>query len=214
MATAWTGCGNGRTVALTWSILPRRLTAMPTTTFSLKRARSYAELARWLGRHTADEQYPGLVVVGTVTPGFASSVLGQFGKDDKAVAPNRLRERNELLPARRAEAAIRALEREAILLEPPSEAELRDTLEKLRLLYERAYGWDTPVPAAAPDGGAAYRNTMRYKVRACINEWDLRRLYPNAEPETEGQEFEHRYEEQPEMEQEDKDDKDDQATPQ
>ena len=35
----------------------------------LQRAKSYAELARWLGR-VEDEKYPGLVVVGTVTADF------------------------------------------------------------------------------------------------------------------------------------------------
>ncbi len=170
----------------------------------LQRARSYAELARWLGK-TADEQYPGLIVVGTVTPGFASSVLGPFGKDDRIRAPNRLRERNDPALAAKAEAAIRALEREPMLLEPPSEAELRDTLGKLRLLYAQAYGWDAPAPAAVLDG-AAYQNTIRYKVRACINEWDLRRLYADSLPETEGQGFESKYEEVPGMEVEVKDD--------
>lgn len=167
----------------------------------LQRARSYAELARWLGKTTADECYPGLIVVGTVTPGFASSVLGTFGKDDRTVAPSRLRERNQPELAARAETVIRALERNPVLLDAPGETELRDTLEKLRLLYQQAYGWDTPAPATVLDG-AAYQNTMRYKVRACINEWDLLRLYPDARPETEGQGFEHRYEELPEMEEE------------
>ena len=69
----------------------------------LQRARSYAELARWLGK-TTDEQYPGLIVVGTVTPGFESQVLGPFGKNDRDVAGNRLRERNEPTQAARAEA--------------------------------------------------------------------------------------------------------------
>lgn len=170
----------------------------------LQRARSYAELARWLGKATG-ENYPGLIVVGTVTPGFASSVLGPFGKDDRAVAPSRLRERNQPALATKAEAAIRALEREPILLQPLDEADLQDTLEKLRLLYEQAYQWATPAPAPGLDG-AAYQNTMRYKIRACINEWDLQRLYPNVQPETEGREFAHRYEEMPEMEQETKDD--------
>ncbi len=169
----------------------------------LQRARSYAELARWLGK-TTDEQYPGLIVVGTVTQGFEAEVLGSFGKNDREVAPNRLRERSDTLLAARADAAIRALESEPIQLPPPSETELSDTLAKLRLLYQQAYGWDAPAPVPE-SGGAAYRNTMRYKVRACINEWDLRRLYPDAQPETEGQEFEHRYEELREMEEEVKD---------
>ncbi len=46
---------------------------------------------------------------------------------------------------------------------------------------------------------------MRYKVRAAINEWDLLRLYPNSRPETEGTEFNSKYEEIPELEQETKD---------
>ncbi len=171
----------------------------------LQRARSYAELGRWLGKTADDAQYPGLIAVGTFTLGFAASVLGPFGKDDKTVAPNRLRERNAMAEADWAEAAINALEGDGILLDPPGEVELQNTLEKLRLLYQQAYGWDTPALTAELDG-AAYQNTMRYKVRACINEWDLRRIYPDAQPETEGREFEHRYQEMPEMEQETKDD--------
>jgi hypothetical protein len=170
----------------------------------LQRARSYAELTRWIGK-TTDEHYPGLVVVGTFTRGFESEVLGSLGKNDREVAANRLRERNEPLLAARADAAIPALEREPIPLQPPDEADLMETLAKLRQLYEQAYGWNTPAPAAVLDG-AAYQNTMRYKIRACINEWDLRRLYPDVQPETEGEEFEYRYEEQPEMEEEVKDD--------
>ena len=170
----------------------------------LQRARSYAELARWMGK-TPDEQYPGLIVVGTVTRGFASEVLGELAKNDRQVAPNRLRERNEFVPAARAEAGIRSLEREPIELPSPTESDLSDTLENLRLLYQLAYGWETPAGTLASDG-ATYQNTMRYKIRSCINEWDLRRLYPNAQPETEGEEFEYRYEEQPEMEEEVKED--------
>ena len=170
----------------------------------LQRARSYAELARWLGE-TTDEQYPGLIVVGTVTRGFEADVLGSLGKNDREVAPNRLRERNDASLATRADAAIRALEREPFLLQSPSAEELQNTLEKLRQLYQQAYGWDTPPPETV-SYDASYRNTMRYKIRACINEWDLLRLYPDSHPETEGQEFEYRFQEQPEMEEEVKDD--------
>ena len=170
----------------------------------LQRARSYAELARWMGK-TTDEQYPGLIVIGTVTRGFATEVLGELARNDRQIAPNRLRERNEFVPAARAESGIRALERETIELSPPTEMDLVGTLENLRLLYQFAYGWDTPAGVLASDG-ATYQNTMRYKIRACINEWDLRRLYPESQPETQGQGFEFRFEEQPEMEEEVKDD--------
>ena len=114
----------------------------------LQRARSYAELARWLGK-TSDEKYPGLIVVGTVTPGFESDVLGPFGKNDREIAGNRLRERSETMQGTRAEAGIRALEREPILLQPPSEEELRKTLGNLRDLYQEAYEWTAPGPGRA-----------------------------------------------------------------
>lgn len=170
----------------------------------LQRARSYAELARWLGK-TTDEQYPGLIVVGTVTPGFTTSVLGPFGKNDHETAANRLRERGDLAMAARADAGIQALENEAELLPPPSEAELKETLDTMRLLYQESYGWEPPLLSPTLDR-AAYRNTMRYQIRACINEWDLLRLYPDAQPETESRQFEHSYEESPDMEKEVKDD--------
>ena len=170
----------------------------------LQRARSYAELARWLGK-VAGEQYPGLVTVGAFTRGFEASVLGDFGKNDRTVAASRLRERGEVSAASRAQAGIRALEGEHIPILPPGAEELRDTLDQLRRLYGQAYQWDAPAPAVAP-AAAAYRNTMRYRIRAAINEWDLRRLYPDAQPETEGREFDYRYDELPDMEKEVKDD--------
>ena len=132
-------------------------------------------------------------------------MLGDFGKNDRTVAASRLRERGEVSTAIRAEAGIRALEGEHIPLRPPGAEELRDTLDQLRRLYGQAYQWDAPAPAVTPDG-AAYRNTMRYRIRAAINEWDLRRLYPDAQPETEGREFDYRYDELPDMEKEVKDD--------
>lgn len=166
----------------------------------LQRARSYAELARWMGK-TVDERYPGLIVVGTVTRGFASEVLGELGKNDRQVAPNRLREKNEPTLAARAETGIRALEREPIELAALTEDDLTGALSNLRLLYQSAYDWDPPAGALAL-GGPAHQNTMRYKIRSCINEWDLLRLYPDVQPETEGEEFTYRYEEQPELEEE------------
>ena len=170
----------------------------------LQRAKSYAELARWLGK-TPDEHYPGLIVVGTVTPSLESNILGQFGKNDRYVAPNRLQERNERDLSARAEAGIRALERETVPLRSLSEEGLKKVIENLRLIHGKAYNWVAPEPTSEL-GGAAYRDTIRYKVRACINEWDLRRLYPDLEPEIEGQGFEHRYEEDPDLEKEVKDD--------
>ena len=60
----------------------------------LQRARSYAELTRWMGQ-APEERYHGLVVVGTVTADFASFVLddkegpGQGGAQAEGQGPGR-----------------------------------------------------------------------------------------------------------------------------
>ena len=74
------------------------------------------------------------------------------------------------------------------LLGEPAESDVRDTLEKLRTVYTSAYRWDAP-PLSSEIGGGSHRNRMRYRVRAAINEWDLRRFYPGATPEIEGEEY-------------------------
>ena len=165
----------------------------------LQRAKSYAELARWLGQ-TDDEQYPGLTSVGAVTRGYEAYVLGPFGRNDRETAANRLRENKLETTAARATAGIQALERDCIPLPAPSEEDLQETMNRLRRTYAKAYQWD--APDLEPDADhAAYRNAIRYRIRSAINEWDLRRIYPAVRPETEIRAFEHSYEEQPDMEQ-------------
>ena len=170
----------------------------------LQRARSYAELAFWLGEVSA-EACPGLIVVGTVTDDFATAIL--TGKRDLDSAGSLLRSRGNTDAADRAEVGMRSLEQETIALEPPTAEDVKVTVEKLREIYSVAYGWEAP-PLKSMAGGAGYRNRMRYKVRASINEWDLLRLYPNSHPETEGTEFRVSYEEVPELEQETEKDED------
>ena len=168
-----------------------------------QRARSYAELARWLGK-VEDEACPGLVVVGTVTSDFAAAVLGDAGKQDRHNAAQWLRSRGEDAVAARAETGMRILERETTSLTSPTDEDVNATVGKLRDIYSVAYDWDAP-PREGKAGGAGFQGRMRYKVRAAVNEWDLLRLYPNSRPETEGTEFSSRYEEVPELEQETKD---------
>ena len=174
----------------------------------LQRARSYAELTRLWGK-IEDEQYPGLIVVGTVTSDFTSAILSdsEHSKKDRRFAAERLRSRGEDVAAARAATGMRTLEREAIQLEPPTDEDVNATVETLRQIHSTAYGWDA-LPLEAKAGGAGYQGRMRYKVRAAINEWDLLRLYPNARPETEGTEFVPQYEESPELEQETQDEGD------
>ena len=172
----------------------------------LQRGRSYAELARWLGR-AADEPYPGLVTVGTVTEDFAATIISPDGdRKDR----DYLRARLERADRYRsivdlAVKGMNLLEEGGVALDQPTEDGVRETMEKLRGIYSAAYGWDAP---ALQEGarGAGYQNRMRYKVRASINEWDLLRLYPGSRPEIEGDEFRHTYEENIDLERQSQDD--------
>ncbi len=170
----------------------------------LRRARSYAELARWMGQ-AEGENFPGLVVVGTVIEDFGIAMLGNIGRQDLNNAAQRLRSSNEPVLAARAETGMRILQRDAIPLVRPTEEYLYNTLDKLRQIYSTAYEWDAQ-PVEPNIGGGGSQNHMRYQVRSAINEWDLLRLYPGSQPETEGIEFQYGYDENPDLEKESKDD--------
>lgn len=159
----------------------------------LQRARSYAELARWLGQ-AQGEAYPGLVVVGTVTADYALANISAeaSSKKDRDYAGQRLRSRGDDNGAARAETAMRLLERECTPLSAPAEADVNNTLNTLRRIYSEAYGWEAPA-LEARTGAASFRQRMRYQIRSAINEWDLLRLYPDSRPETEEREFRHQY---------------------
>jgi len=159
----------------------------------LQRARSYGELTRWLGR-AADERYPGLVVVGTVTAGLAELVLDTKEDRDKAAPRLRARGRDtDNLLAARAETGMRLIERGLHPLDDPDDATLSFLYDKLKDIHSRAYSWDAPDI----DCGIAQtrRPRIRSFVRRWINEWDLRRLYPELEPDIEVTEVRFRYEE-------------------
>ena len=147
----------------------------------------------------------------TVTSDFAAAVLGDSGKQDRSSAAPRLRLRGDDAAAARAETGMRILEQETTQLTSPTDEDVNATIEKLRDIYSAAYGWDAPL-LERKAGGVSFQRMMRYKVRASINEWDLLRLYPNSQPETEGTEFRPGYEETPELEQETKDDGDEGST--
>ncbi len=170
----------------------------------LQRGRSYAELARWMGR-VVSEKYPGLVVVVTVTGDFASAVISPDGKKDHDYVGPKLHSSRYKDVVPRAETGMRLLERECLPLTPPVDSDVRETVERLREIYSTAYRWDAPA-LDQEVGGAGYRNRMRYKVRSAINEWDLRRFYPDSKPEIEGAEYRPAYAEDKDLESEPKDD--------
>ena len=172
----------------------------------LQRGRSYAELSRWMGK-AVSEQYPGLIVVGTVVDGFTLSVISLDGKKDRDYVEPKLAARYSHLisPAKN---GMNLIEFGYVPLEGPTADDVRKTMEKLRKVYTTAYGWNAPALSLQPRG-ADEQNRMRYRVRTLINEWDLRRLYPDYSPETDVQVFSHTYEENPGLEGTSKDDADD-----
>ena len=175
----------------------------------LQRGRSYAEIARWLGQ-SVGHSYPGLVTVGAVTVDFAAAVISADGKKkDRDYVEPKLAERYSDLISN-AETGMRLLEGNALPLKPLADTDVRRTLETLRSVYGDAYAWPAPLLQERARG-AGYQQRMRYNVRAAINEWDLLRLYPDAQPETESDEFHPGYEENPDLERESGDGADEQA---
>ena len=170
----------------------------------LQRARSYAELTRWMGQ-AADEKYPGLIVVGTVTAEFASVVLDEKEDRDKAAPRLRARQRDiDNIAAARAETGMRFIERGQRLLTEPDDEMLSSLYGRLKAIHSQGYGWDAPdIDHGIGPGG---RRRIRSFVRRWINEWDLRRLYPESELDIEETELEFRYDEDTTLEQPPSDD--------
>jgi hypothetical protein len=147
----------------------------------LQRGRSYAELARWLGNDAADPGPPLLAVL-AMTDDFEAAVL--TGKDDLVQIPAKLRAKQSPEwdeTAALAEAGMRHIEHDMVLLEPPDDDDLDRAYAALRQLHADAFGWSPPDVAGLERLGAT---RMRQYVRAWINEWDLIRLDPDFRPES------------------------------
>lgn len=146
-----------------------------------QRARSYAELARWLGKRRG-EPSPGLLGVAAITSDFAAEVLDQ--RKDLTAIPERLRASEapaDQILATHTERGMRLIEREAIRLNTPNRRAIDQTHDHVRAIHARAYDWEPP--AAAPFERLA-TTSMRQYVRRWINEWDLQRLYPGYQVDT------------------------------
>ena len=137
----------------------------------LQRARSYAELARWLGLDK-EEQIPGVVTVAAITDDFPDQMFHQR-RDDERIPP--LLERRGLLrQAAMAREAIAWLERRQFRLSPPDEAGLHHSLDKIAALYRDAYDW---TPPKTEIGERLAGKSMRQYVKSWITTWDIERLY-------------------------------------
>ncbi len=147
---------------------------------SLQRAKSYAEIARWVRGDRDDPAAPICAVLTTVDD-FEAQVL--VGKNDIELIPARLRAKGTAeddLLAGQAETGMRIIEHDQVQLQPPGRKELDHTYNQLRQIHSEAYGWDPPD---VPGLERLPSNRMRQYVRAWIYEWDLRRLDPTFRPE-------------------------------
>lgn len=162
----------------------------------LQRAKSYAELARWM---RGDLGVPGLPVaaVFAMTDDFEAAVI--TGKNDRELVPAKLRSKDTSESAELAslaEVGMRIIDREMTLLAPPDEAELSQAYARLKELHGDAFDWQPPdVPGLERLGATR----MRQYVRAWINEWDLVRLDPRYRPETVTHELRSDYSEDAEL---------------
>jgi hypothetical protein len=163
----------------------------------LQRAKSYAELARWMRSEHGGRDIP-LAAVFAMTDDYEAAVI--TGRNDREVVPERLRAKGtadatELAAA--AELGMRIIDRETHLLTPPDDTELKQVYARLRELHGQAFGWQPPDVTGLERLGAS---RLRQYVRAWINEWDLVRLDPTYRPETETVDVPSDYREDPDLE--------------
>lgn len=144
----------------------------------LQRAKSYAELARWLGK-IETEQISGLTAVATITEDFGAEML--HSKGDREYVVPLLESKNLADAAARAETGMRMIEREALYLAEPDDDALQRSYGTLKRIHAEAYAWSPPN---LPSSRTSTTRRMRSYVRRWINEWDLHRLYPGEALDT------------------------------
>jgi hypothetical protein len=162
----------------------------------LQRAKSYAELARWMrGEHGG--ACP-IAAVFAMTDDFEAAVI--TGRNDLELIPAKLRAKDTpeaTALAAAAQTGMRIIDRETHLLTPPDEIELKHAYDRVRELHGAAFDWWPPDVGGLERLGAT---RMRQYVRAWINEWDMLRLDPGYRPETEIVDLPSDYREDPQLE--------------
>jgi len=158
----------------------------------LQRAKAYAQLTRWLGA-VPNQSIPGIGAVATISGDYAL-----FALDDRDLVqiPEKLREKGDessLAMLSLAEAGMHRIKSKALALDEPNGQTLAAAVERLTGIYATAYGI-TPNVNPSTMNSSEFRD-MRAYVRRWVNEWDLRRLHPDAELDTEFEEITTSYEE-------------------
>lgn len=147
----------------------------------IQRARSYAEVKRWMTKPKVDPRVP-LVAVLTTVDDFEGEVLQ--AKDDYNQLPERLLSKQKLeytQLAADARVGMNILAKHQIKIKAPDNAELDKTYHAIKSIHAEAFGWNPPDVVGLE---RLPSNRMRQYVRAWINEWDLTYLHPDYQPET------------------------------
>jgi hypothetical protein len=151
---------------------------------ALQRAKSYIEIARLMDR--GDEAgLPGapIVPVLAITDDFTRAVLEE--KDDLGKIPALMKARAAVADAGDFQLAVdgmRSLGENGLSLKRPDVNTLDETFARIRTLYSTAYDWEPP---SATPPRREHSTPLRAYIRRWITEWDLRRLYPDAQVEVE-----------------------------
>lgn len=145
----------------------------------LQRARSYAELARWLGA-IPDKGVPGITTVAAISDDYEINVLKE--RNDKEKALDRLTQAGDqrgLAQALMAKIGLELITSPSVVrLHPPNDDTLAVSFKRLCKLYETAYGH---IPDGRLSLEGASHQAMRSYVRRWISNWDLDRLYGERE---------------------------------
>ena len=142
----------------------------------LQRAKSYADLLRWMGK-LPGQHVPGLVTVFALMSNFESYILEE--RDDLEVVPRKLRDKGAEDLARQAERGMRIIQKEKLRLKAPDAQAVQQTCEKVRAIHAEAYGWQPPLLSFDE---RLSTTSMREYVKRWITEWDLKRLDPAYTP--------------------------------
>jgi hypothetical protein len=144
----------------------------------LQRAKSYADLLRWIGK-LPGQPTPGLFTVFAVMSNFESYILEE--RNDLEIVPSKLRDKGMEELAKQADRGMRAIQRDKLRLTAPDARTIKQTCEKVRRIHAEAYGWQPP-PLSVERLGIT---SMREYVKRWITEWDLKRLDPTYTVEIE-----------------------------
>ena len=139
---------------------------------TLQRGKSYAELARWLGRDEM-EGLPGITTVAAFTDDFVDEMFDR--RRDEERIPQTLEQKGLMRQAVMAKRCMEELKQmRGVRLQPPDEFALSAAQSRIADLYFHAYQWR---PSDLAIGERLAGKSMRQYIKSWITEWDIERLY-------------------------------------